>query len=169
MLHSCSGTITEQASRKFSSWTLNLSCQTGGDDLHHSVSIWIRVFLQGDHACGSCSEVLASFQVPDCSSNVAFFLQPVPWIPNIHSIYVMPAKGGRFVQIYQVYAAAKSPKGNLGNLELVTRTWWRTHETLVNISLRPFRASWYVSLPNLDLCIFPAYSFKVLTLSLSIK
>ena len=32
----------------------------------------------------------------------------------------MPAKGGRFMQMYQVYVAAKSPRGNLENLELVT-------------------------------------------------
>lgn len=83
---------------------------------------------------------LRTSQAPAYSSNVAFSLQPIRRIPNIHSINGIFAKGGRLMQRYQDDVAAKSPSVTWGIWDWLPDHDGEDHGSPVNISMRPFRA-----------------------------
>lgn len=80
-----------------------------------ALSANIKMFPQDDRNCGYCNMVFSNFHISCLFSQCTFkSLQPILWIPSIHSTNAIFPNRYRLVQTHQEYVAAKCHSGKHG-------------------------------------------------------
>lgn len=104
-----------------------------------TLSANIKMFPQDDRNCGYCNMVFSNFHSSCLFAQCSFkSLQPILWIPNIHSTIAIFPNRCRLVQTHQEYIAAKCHSGKHGKFGIGhLNDGAVAHGTPVNISIRP--------------------------------